>query len=240
MIGGIAFVLATAFFSFFSGVDLWVTGLFYTDGAGFFARDAYPVVILREIFLTLFSSTVIYTCMALLTLLFFIGSGGVKYQRKWLFVLLCLVIGPGLVTNIIFKDNWGRARPVQVEAFGGTKNFTPPLVPVSQCGGTNCSFVCGESSSIFALFFAFALLSSGALRQTLLFTAISLGMVSGLIRIIQGKHFLSDVIYSGIFMWLSTLITWWLVFVFWPKRADYYRELKLLGYSTYRALAKGI
>jgi lipid A 4'-phosphatase len=113
-------------------------------------------------------------------------------------------------------------------------------VPVSQCGGTNCSFVCGESSSIFALFFAFALLSSGALRQTLLFTAISLGMVSGLIRIIQGKHFLSDVIYSGIFMWLSTLITWWLVFVFWPKRADYYRELKLLGYSTYRALAKGI
>ena len=66
-------------------------------------------------------------------------------QARWCFLAAMLAIGPGLVANVILKDNWGRARPRQVVEFGGTKQFTPPLVPVRECV-RNCSFVSGEAS----------------------------------------------------------------------------------------------
>jgi lipid A 4'-phosphatase len=33
---------------------------------------------------------------------------------QWLFLVLCLSVGPGLVVNVLLKDQWGRARPVQI------------------------------------------------------------------------------------------------------------------------------
>ncbi len=78
-------------------------------------------------------------------------------QARWCFLIAVLAIGPGLVANVMLKDNWGRARPRQVVEFGGTKHFTPPLVPARECA-RNCSFVSGEASSAFVPFFAAALL----------------------------------------------------------------------------------
>ena len=73
------------------------------------------------------------------------------------------------------------------------EKFTPPLIPSDQCD-RNCSFVSGESASIFALFFAAGLMG-GARWRVLLGTGLALGTGAGLLRMAQGGHYLSDVIF---------------------------------------------
>jgi lipid A 4'-phosphatase len=120
---------------------------------------------------------------------------------QWLFLALCLSVGPGLVANVILKDNWGRARPKQLIEFGGTQRYTPPLQPALNCH-RNCSFVSGEASSIFALFFALAILIRRHAR-VLLGSGLALGLLAGLIRMVQGAHFLSDILFAGVVMALT-------------------------------------
>lgn len=120
---------------------------------------------------------------------------------KWLFLALCLSIGPGLVSNVILKDHWGRARPMHLTEFGGTKSYSLALVPSNQCD-RNCSFVSGEASMTYTLFFAAAFLFPRIGRR-LIFAGVGLGLFSGFIRISQGGHFLSDVIFAGVAMALT-------------------------------------
>ncbi len=108
---------------------------------------------------------------------------------------------PYIVANLMLKDHWGRARPRQVTEFGGSKTFTPPLIPAKQCP-RNCSFVSGEAASIFLPFYAVAFV---ALQwdAVLVVAGTLLGLASGAVRVSQGAHFLSDVIFAGVFMALT-------------------------------------
>jgi len=123
---------------------------------------------------------------------------------RWMVILATLIVGPGLVANVLLKDQMGRARPYQTEMFGGTKAFTPPLVAANQCA-RNCSFVSGEASSMFALFFGFAMVARTRAR-TFLAIGIAMGTIVGVIRMSQGAHFLSDVVFAGIFMALTAAL----------------------------------
>lgn len=138
-------------------------------------------------------------------------------QARWCFLAAMLAIGPGLVANVILKDNWGRARPRHVVEFGGTKQFTPPLVPVGECA-RNCSFVSGEASSAYAPFFAAALLLP-QLRITLIAGGALSGLAAGLVRMSQGGHFLSDVLFAGIFMALTASVLHILFIGLWRERS---------------------
>lgn len=122
--------------------------------------------------------------------------------RRYAFVLLCFGIGAGIVANAIFKENWGRARPSQVVEFGGEKQFTPAFVITDQCP-RNCSFVSGDSAFAFGAL-AFALLAGRARRYVL--AALALGMVVGVGRMLTGAHFLSDIVFSGVFTVLTVLV----------------------------------
>lgn len=150
---------------------------------------------------------VVFLLLALATLI--AAARLVLKERKWFglaqarcwFMIAVLVVGPGVVANLVFKDNMGRARPRDVIEFGGTKAFTPPLVWSSECP-RNCSFVSGEASAMFAPFFALALLLP-RFRLGLLATGIAAGFLVGMVRIVQGAHFLSDILFAGIFMALT-------------------------------------
>mgnify|MGYP002619917939 CR=1 FL=1 len=122
-------------------------------------------------------------------------------QLRCGFMIAVLVMGPGVVANLILKDNVGRARPRDVIEFGGSKEFTPPLVASDECA-KNCSFVSGEASSMFALFFGLAL-AVPQYRRRLLAAGLAIGLLAGGVRIIQGAHFFSDVLFAGIFMALT-------------------------------------
>lgn len=121
------------------------------------------------------------------------------------FVVVAGVLGPGMVVNWGFKENWQRARPYQVENFGGTQKFSRAAVISDQCNN-NCSFVSGHvSCGVF-------LISLGLVhrrRQRLWAVA---GVVSGLIigfaRMADVAHWLSDVLWAFPITLLSSWLVW--------------------------------
>jgi lipid A 4'-phosphatase len=125
-------------------------------------------------------------------------------NSKWLFLVVCLAVGPGLVANALLKDHWGRARPSQIVEFGGIKAYSQPLVVSNQCA-RNCSFVAGEPSTAYVTFFAGAFLFP-SFRRRLFAAGIIGGLLAGLMRISQGGHFLSDVIFAGVAMSLTVIV----------------------------------
>ena len=68
--------------------------------------------------------------------------------KKAAFLVLTLALGSGIIANVIFKDHWGRFRPISVTEFGGADRFTPWWDPRGECSG-NCSFVAGEPAGTF-------------------------------------------------------------------------------------------
>ena len=208
---GVLCALAAALvFTLWPQIDLFISGIFY-EGKGHFLLIGNPLgTIPRSIFKILFVTFCAFTLIGLLVTIFsrpkLFGFG----VPHWAYLVACLVIGPGILTNTILKDNWGRARPIQTEQFGASAKFTPALVPSTACN-RNCSFVSGESSSIFMVFFALALLLSNY-RKLLLTAGVLIGSASGLVRIGMGGHFLSDVTFSGIFMLLTASALYWLIF----------------------------
>jgi len=128
--------------------------------------------------------------------------------RRYVFLLLCFGVGAGVVANAVFKENWGRARPSQVVEFGGEKRFTPAFAISDQCP-RNCSFVSGDSAFAFGTL-GFALLV-GRYRCRYAAAALGLGLVVGAGRMLTGSHFLSDIVFSGVFTVLSVFILHWLL-----------------------------
>ena len=63
-------------------------------------------------------------------------------------MLLTLVLAPGVVANLVFKEHWSRPRPIDVTEFGGSEHFRPWWDPRGDCP-KNCSFVAGEPSGAF-------------------------------------------------------------------------------------------
>jgi lipid A 4'-phosphatase len=111
-----------------------------------------------------------------------------------------LALGPGLVTNLILKNHWGRPRPIDVTAFAGDQQFVPWWDPRGACL-ENCSFVAGEPSGAFWTL-APAAVTPPAWRPLAYGVAIVFGAGVGLVRMAGGGHFFSDVVFSGIFTFL--------------------------------------
>jgi membrane-associated phospholipid phosphatase len=142
----------------------------------------------------------------------FLGRPLWRLDRKALiFLVASTAAGPGFLANTVLKDHWGRARPMQIEAFGGTHHFTPAPLPAAECN-RNCAFVSGHAALAFSLVsFAF-LLPPGNSRRRGIAAALGFGMLVGLGRVAQGAHFLSDVVYAGLLAYGTTaLLYWWIV-----------------------------
>ena len=196
-------------FTLWPEIDLYTSALFY-EGNRHFVLTGNPLGTIPRKFFQIFF--VGFCALSLFGLLY----SGFRRRRllslgvpHWAYLVACLIIGPGLLTNAILKENWGRARPDHTDHFGWTAKFTPALVPSSQCS-RNCSFVSGESSTIFMVFFSLALLLA-AYRTPLILGGILIGGLAGLVRIGMGGHFLSDVTFSGIFMLLVAGLLYWII-----------------------------
>jgi membrane-associated PAP2 superfamily phosphatase len=133
--------------------------------------------------------------------------------RAALFLIATLAIGPGLVTNLILKDHWGRARPIDVQQFGGSEHFTAWWDPNGDCP-TNCSFIAGEPSGAFWTL-APAALAPPELRGLAYGAALAFGAAVGVLRIAGGAHFFSDVVFAGVFMFLIVWLGHGLIYR-WP------------------------
>ena len=143
-------------------------------------------------------------------------------RRRWLWgintkVMLLttgsMLLGPILIVNGIFKTFWGRARPYQIIEFGGNKNFTSPMVISNQCDW-DCSFMSGHTAVIFWSL-ALALLLPHRYRKRGISAVIILGIATGIARIAQGSHFVSDVFFSATITYALIL---WLAFKIFPEQ----------------------
>ncbi len=199
--------LATSFiWIFYPQIDLQTSGLFYTPEMGFYSKNSWwEMVLYKSVPVLLIGINVlalgvwIYNRINSKTIAAFDG-------KKLLFALLVLGIGSGLIVNALLKDHWGRARPIQIEEFGGKRTFTPAFVLSDQNGN---SFSSGHASGAFALI-AYALL---ARRKKLWMTlALLYGFSVGYARMAAGGHFLSDVVVSFFIMYITAKMLYYLFF----------------------------
>ena len=208
---GAALALSLALFWFLPGIDLFVSGLFYDPQHGFPLAAWVPLRSIEGLIRWL-TWAILLIALAGAVWLRLSGRPFWRLDRNALiFLVASLVIGPGIVANTVLKDHWGRARPYQTEAFGGTKEFTPAPLPADQCA-RNCSFVSGHAALAFSLVgFAF-LLPVGRRRHVAFGAALGFGALIGLGRIAVGHHFLSDIVDAGlIVVGVSWLLHRWLV-----------------------------
>jgi lipid A 4'-phosphatase len=120
--------------------------------------------------------------------------------RAVVFLIATLALAPGIVANVVLKDNWNRPRPIDVAEYGGEEHFVPWWDPRGDCP-KNCSFVAGEPSGAFWTM-APAALSPPQWRPLAYAAAIAFGAGVGLVRLAGGGHFVSDIVFAGVFTFL--------------------------------------
>lgn len=129
------------------------------------------------------------------------------------FIVIAGAIGPGLVINTGFKENWQRARPYQVQEFGGTQQFTRATVITDQCNN-NCSFVSGH---VACGFFLTSLMLIDRKRRILWgLGGVAAGFTIGFARMADSAHWLSDVLWAGPITLMCSWLVWRLLLLLYP------------------------
>jgi lipid A 4'-phosphatase len=203
----VAAALIGATFAIFPQFDLDLSALFFNPQTQTFkhvspsaevwisrARDA------SSLLLTVIAAPAVFAIIGKLILP---GRRMLVSGRAALFVLVTLILGPFLVTNVTLKQYWGRARPIDVVQFAGTDRFTPWWDPRGPCP-SNCSFPAGEPSAAFWTM-APAALAPPMWRPWAYGAALTYGAVVSLMRISAGGHFFSDTAFAGV---ITFLIIW--------------------------------
>ncbi len=149
------------------------------------------------------------TIPALILTLGAVGAYGTSWSRKkwkpWrrvmIFILLAGIVGPGLVTNLTLKENWGRPRPREVEGLGGHNRFEEVLTIDRTSEGK--SFPCGHATMGYLFMGGFFLFRRYRRRFAVLCLVGGFigGSLTGVARMMQGGHFLSDVIWAAAICW---------------------------------------
>lgn len=224
-------------FAIFPEIDLWAAGLFFDPESGKFpvSRDedwetvrnlAYwvPYLLIAPSVFVLFRKLV------------FPRTKMVIAPSVALFLVGSFIAGPGVFTNLILKDNWGRPRPIQVEQFGGNADFEPWWRPGGACE-RNCSFVSGEGSLAFWTV-APAMLAPPPARPFAMGAALLFGASVGGLRVAFGRHFLSDVLFAGIFTVAMVMLFYYLLLA--PGRRNDARleaQLDRVAFGLHRGIA---
>lgn len=125
------------------------------------------------------------------------------------FLFITAIVSPGLIVNEGFKENFGRARPSQIEEFNGTKDFTRAFKISNQCKH-NCSFSSGHAAMGY-FFSAIAYTTSLLYFNRIYIAGVVFGSIVGLSRIMMGGHFLSDVVVSAFIVLFFNHI----IFILW-------------------------
>ncbi len=194
-----ALILGIIFYSF-PQIDIKFSALFYKSSEGFFL-DMNPVVKIIHRAVPVVSCIFVIVALVLgLKTLYHKKSIKPKHYIKIIYVTLVCLLGPGLIVHNVIKDNINRARPNEVVEFGGQKKFTAAFQVSDQCA-SNCSFVSGHASVGF-MFFSLAFLMQGRRRTIMMIASVVLGLVIGLGRVMEGDHFLSDVLFAGVVVYL--------------------------------------
>lgn len=134
-----------------------------------------------------------------------------EYRKPCLVIILTVIIGPGILVNGILKNYWGRPRPVDIVAFGGHAEYRKTWPPGGASDGK--SFTCGHCAMAFSISSAVAFFPYHPVASiAALFAGVAFGIITGIARVVQGGHFVTDVLWSGIIIMTTIAALYWLVF----------------------------
>lgn len=200
----VAFAILAALFIAVPALDLSAGSLLFEDGHWLFERDSGWLALPYQGLPRLGQATLI--ALVALWLLSFVHAHDSLRARRFHFgfLLVAALLGPVLLVDFGLKGHSGRARPVNVQEFGGRSHFTPAFIPANECR-KNCAFVSGHVATT-SFLMAFGWLGPPARRRRWLILSAVAGGFMTLVRMAPGGHFLSD----GIFAWFSVYFILWL------------------------------
>ena len=193
-----------------SNLDFALSHLFYQPGVGFVGRHSW---LLEDVLHDRIKQAVI--ALGVLAIAGFLLSLPPTRLAPWRRPLGYLVLALGLSTSIVtpLKALTGVHCPWSLVEFGGAETFTPllseraPTLKPGRCwpgGHASAGF------SLLALFFMLRDRSPRAARIALA-TALGLGTVLSIGRVMQGAHFFSHNLWTLLFDWTICLACYRLV-----------------------------
>lgn len=128
-----------------------------------------------------------------------------------LFIVLSVALGAGLLVNGVLKQHWGHPRPDEIADFGGSGRYAPPWA--KRPSGEGESFPSGHAAIAFSYFVFYFILRipRPKLARACFWATIFLGGLMGLARVIQGRHFLSDVLWAAYIPYLVCMLFYYAV-----------------------------
>ena len=214
-----AILLLSALFLVLPELDIWVSQLFFSPVDGFWLKAHYIPLRLRKLGLFLPRAAILLLLGFALARLFWPSLKKLFPLPIVLFLGASALLGPGLLVNGLLKANWGRARPIQTDLFGGDWPYSEVWVVADHCQ-SNCSFVSGEASMGFWMLGLVLLLPFGW-RKASVWLLATLCVLISLNRVAFGGHFLSDIL-------LSWALTGWVMLIL-------YRLMQQAGWFGDRA-----
>jgi lipid A 4'-phosphatase len=209
-------------FGFFPALDRAVPALFYPveypAGFMFGWRLSPALMTVHNVALNAGFFLLIPVVLAVAAKLLFPRSRMWVPPRAAIFLIVTMLLGPGLLVNVALKDHWGRPRPIDVTQFGGEQHFVSWWDPRGDCPG-NCSFVSGDVSTV-AWAFAPAALVPPPWRALAYAGAFALTVFMSVIRIMAGAHFPTDTIFAGVFTFLLIWVAYALIYRWKATRLD--------------------
>lgn len=210
----LSFLICNIIFFTFPFIDIFIANMFFYDGI-------FPLNGKYNFTMKIIDGIIEFGCMAIWIKV--ILAIGIKEMRKigrkqilhsHLIKKLFYISSVGLLGSFgivhTLKHLISRCRPKAIQFFGGTAPFTEIWTynPNSIKIGSSClSFVSGHAAIgflIYSIAFTYSVHSKKHMQYIILGSII--GGLFGFVRIIQGQHFLSDVIFSGYVVYFSALI----------------------------------
>lgn len=205
--------LSLAAFSKVPNIDLWFSQRYYTEQAGFFQATNPAVIALYDWTPVIGKSLLVLAAVIAAgapwwsLLLHRLGSPGAArlmrglWRRTAIMALWVVVLSSGLLGELVFKELIGRPRPIQTIEFGGTEPFHS-LFEIGDDTSNQRSFISGHAAAGFSLI-CIGWWAGAVWRRRWLLIGLVAGTIVGLGRIMQGGHYLSDVVFSFYAVWLS-------------------------------------
>ena len=195
----VVLLLLAIFFSIGSSIDIYFSNLFYFGNNQFLLQSYYLITIfVRKVILSII---VIYILiLPIFSFILPLKHFYLKYEFKFrdiVFLWGTGIFNIGIVVNLFFKNIWGRARPGDILPLGGKENFTP-WFQISDACVSNCSFFSGDASVGFSVIVFYFLTKKIAFFWLSLFFGFGIGLV----RVMEGGHFVSDIVVAAVVLYL--------------------------------------
>lgn len=211
---GAAFVVLALLFRFVPRIDLELAALFHgpdgfspgrkgLNGVFYWIGDRGAELVFLALTLAMLGGILRFGRLA-------------AWRMRLVFLWLSLFIGPGVVVNLVLKEEVDRPRPSQLVQFGGQQEFRPAF----DWGAPRAdghSFVSGHAS--FAFWLMALAWADPRRRRAWLIGAGAFGAAMGWSRMDSGQHFLSDVVFAWFVVYACTAFAWWLARRFVPPDA---------------------